>query len=457
MFPILHRPSFDRMVHDLYSAKHLGPESMESLTQLHLVLSLGYCFEDQHDPQYRHDHQIDSLQRANKCAILIPHRRDGLVGVQTLGLKAYAYMMLRQRTEAMQVTSEAIMRATQCGLHIDGKVANGQFLVVEMRRRVFWCVFAFHVFHSALHGLPRSLHESDITISEPSDVDDEYLTDDEVLPSISRRTRIHRFIGMCRLTRLLSRTLDTLWLRHARKNVSTQIEQMNRMCCEHLLDQLNYSFTEIPNDLPESATGREELAIEASWAKEQLQYHYIRWLIQQPGVSLSTSDPTSAACLQASCEAAAALLAAADCDRRIWAYLDVVPSVHPTMIFIVALSPILHTTLLRKHSGDGPSHANLELRDLIACQSALRALNAQAVDYSDHVRQELLRKIMIKTYGEASVVLGKSIAVCSSSLPEKISSDVLCRSEFSRTPTICRFAHARAGILSPRTTSPCLP
>lgn len=54
-------------------------------------------------------------------------------------------------------------------------------------------------------------------------------------------------------------------------------ETQNRLCCDHLLDQLDFSFDETPDDLPHpESTDPRELAILASYANEQLLYYYIR-------------------------------------------------------------------------------------------------------------------------------------------------------------------------------------
>lgn len=61
------------------------------------------------------------------------------------------------------------------------------------------------LFNSTLEGLPRTLHESDITISDVDDIDDDHLTTKAVLESVPGRTKIHRFVSANRLLRLLSR------------------------------------------------------------------------------------------------------------------------------------------------------------------------------------------------------------------------------------------------------------
>lgn len=226
-FPILHRPSFQAVVDELYNAESITTDSFEQLSQFYFCLSVGHCFDLSRERQERIRDQIRNLEIGCRCHFTTLHtRRDGLTRIQTLALQAYALIMLRQRSEALRLSAMANMKALECGLHHDGTQHSGNPLETEMRRRVFWCVFMLHLFGSSFLGLPRALHEADITISEPSDIDDEFLTSTKVLSAIPGRTKMHRFVNVCRLIRILSRTVDVLYTHNKRKHASTRIEQM---------------------------------------------------------------------------------------------------------------------------------------------------------------------------------------------------------------------------------------
>lgn len=231
VFPILHRPSFQAAVEELYSRQPMNVGSFEHLAQFYFCLSVGYCFDLSRARDERIRDQIRTLETGRRCHFTTLHtRREGLTRLQTIGLQAYALIMLRQRSEALRISAIANTKALEIGLHHDGNRFAGNPLDTEMRRRVFWCVFMLHLFTSAFLGLPRTLHEADITIAEPSDIDDECLRTTRVLNAVPGRTKIHRFVTVCRLIRILSRTLDVLYSHNKRKHASTRIEQMVCAC-----------------------------------------------------------------------------------------------------------------------------------------------------------------------------------------------------------------------------------
>lgn len=372
VYPVLHRPTFKCVVNQLYATSQVDPSGFEQLAQLYFVLSIGYCFDFERDIEDRVRDQIRALQTACRCLFTTLHRkRNGLMRLQTLALHSYALLLLRQRSESVEVSATANVLALEIGLHHDGqrmsikrpsehnevladvcrwKSARNRNASARVLVRVVSSPTAhpdraaalighsiLHLCNSSLQGLPRALHEADIQIAEPSDVDDEQLTTTEIRPALPGKTKIHRFISVCRLARILSRSLDVLYTHNKRKFASTKIEQMNRICCEHLLDQLDFSFEEVPDDLPEAdSEDIEDLAMLASFVNEHLLYHYIRWLIHRPGLALPRHESQFAACLQNATEAASALLRTSSRYSKVLPYIKIVPGGHPLVIFAVS-------------------------------------------------------------------------------------------------------------------------
>lgn len=227
VFPVLHRPTFIEAVNRLYRTHSLQSDDYEILGQLYLALSIAHTFSQTLAKDARIREQIRNLQLACRCRYTCLHaRRDGLSRLQTLALHSYALIMLRQRSEALRLCAEANAKALECGLHHDGNHFGRNVLEMEMRRRVFWSVWMLSAFTSSLAGLPRNLHEADITVAEPSDIDDDQISENGVAEGLPGPTKIHRFISVCRLVRILSRVLDALYTTTQRKQASTRIAQM---------------------------------------------------------------------------------------------------------------------------------------------------------------------------------------------------------------------------------------
>jgi len=408
VYPVLHRSTFKGTVDHLYSLPQMDLDAFEQLAQLYFVLSIGYCFDLRRATEDRVRDQIRALETASRCHFTTLHRkRIGLARLQTLALHSYALLLLRQRSASVEVSATANVLALEIGLHHDGHRMNGNPLETEMRRRVFWCVFILHLCNSSLQGLPRALHEADIQIAEPSDVDDDQLTTTEIRQALPGRTKIHRFISVCRLARILSRSLDVLYTHNKRKFASTKIEQMNRICCEHLLDQLDFSFEEIPDDLPDDdSEDVGDLAKLGSFVNEQLLYHYIRWLIHRPGLALPRHESQFAACLQNATEAAASLLRASSRYSKVLPYIKIVPGGHPLVIFAVSLTPIYRSKLLHSNPPGKIQILNYSADDdYEACMNGIIALSRLEWNRSDSLRKSMLERMVQRVFGGSPMKL----------------------------------------------------
>ena len=142
-----------------------------------------------------------------------------------------------------------------------------------------------------------------------------------------------------------------------------------------------------------------EQAILASYANEQLLYHYIRWLIHRPGLAFSRSEPQFAGCLQTATDAACALTRTADIYKNVMPCIKCTPGCHPLTIFVASLTPLYRTALTKSKGGAVSTVAFSEDDDYQACQSGLRALTFGAWDYADQARRAQLEYLMGKVFG----------------------------------------------------------
>lgn len=101
-------------------------------------------------------------------------------------LQALIFMILFLQCSARLTTCYsyigiALRAALRMGLH---RSFATQFSPVERetRKRVFWVIRRLDIYAGAILGLPKSLSDEDIDQEYPLEVDDEYITDDKILP-----------------------------------------------------------------------------------------------------------------------------------------------------------------------------------------------------------------------------------------------------------------------------------
>lgn len=70
--------------------------------------------------------------------------------------------------------------ALRMGLHRHLPQANFTPLVTELRRRIFYFIRQMDIYCSALLGFPILLHDEDVDQQPPTEVDDEYITEEGI-------------------------------------------------------------------------------------------------------------------------------------------------------------------------------------------------------------------------------------------------------------------------------------
>ncbi len=75
----------------------------------------------------------------------------------------------------------ALRSSIRMGLH-RSVLVNFNPIEREVRKRVFWVIVKMDVYVSALLGLPITLHEDDVDQELPLEVNDEFITNEIILP-----------------------------------------------------------------------------------------------------------------------------------------------------------------------------------------------------------------------------------------------------------------------------------
>ena len=167
------------------------------------------------------------------------------------------------------------------------------------------------------------------------------------------------------------------------------------------MDQLDFSFEETPDDLPDpESSDPESLAVLASYANEQLLYHYIRWLIHRPGIALPQNDPQFAQCLQAATEAASAMVRVLVTYSAATRLIKANPACHPYTMFVAGLTPLYRSALLKAMPGTIPMLGYSAEADLEACKHTMTALASMSHDHADGVRRRVYQTLVSRVFGD---------------------------------------------------------
>lgn len=85
----------------------------------------------------------------------------------------------------------ALRAALRLGLHRN-VVANFDPIERECRKRIFWTIRNLDAYVSAMIGLPQMVSEEDIDQDVPTEVDDEYITKNEIRPQPSNQFSLQK-------------------------------------------------------------------------------------------------------------------------------------------------------------------------------------------------------------------------------------------------------------------------
>ena len=101
--------------------------------------------------------------------------------------------------------------AIRMGLHRAVRSSSNP-IEEETRKRIFWCVRKLDTYVGALLGLPQMLSDDDIDQEEPIEVDDECITEDQVLPMPPGRVSLMAgFNAHTRIVAVLSKTVKYIY------------------------------------------------------------------------------------------------------------------------------------------------------------------------------------------------------------------------------------------------------
>ncbi|PWY77873.1 hypothetical protein BO83DRAFT_334347 [Aspergillus eucalypticola CBS 122712] len=228
IWPVLMKKQFLSAFHRIFDRveahdPNLSPSDYVSLRQIFLVLSITAW--KSRSPTECNTYYLNALE----CARLTtaPENED-FPGLQSLLLTCLYLQLTRKHDEWIQISGQVVRLAQSLGLHRHSR--RFQFCAgeMELRKRIWWCVYAVDVACSIVHGLPKMIQDDDVDTDLPVDTDlDDVAATDIPLPLPGETTSTATFNLYVKLLKIFSSCLKSLYTTTKRRNGVAKITALD--------------------------------------------------------------------------------------------------------------------------------------------------------------------------------------------------------------------------------------
>ena len=185
---VVHQPTFWQSFDHLYSTppEQYTNEDAQFLPLFHSAMALGHLFgKDEQSSLYRQGYESATQQgfahfRTARQLMDIADCR-ALTSIQAVVFMILFLQSSARLSQCYAYVGVALRASLRMGLH---RAYSGNFdpVEAETRKRVFWIVRKMDIYVGAMLGLPQTLSDDDIDQDFPTEVDDEYITKEGILP-----------------------------------------------------------------------------------------------------------------------------------------------------------------------------------------------------------------------------------------------------------------------------------
>ncbi|KAK8094133.1 fungal-specific transcription factor [Apiospora hydei] len=171
MMPLLHWPTLQREVEEIYQGAGLQRMSASWLSTFFAILAGGSVFSSERHPD--RIHQAAELLEISR-SLVDPWNNDfSLDNVRTAFLTSLVLNELNLKSAAWSGLGTAVKMAQDMSLHLE--VGAPSRLEADMRRRVWWSIYILDRTMSLDMGRPSLIHDADCDVTLPEAIDDHYL------------------------------------------------------------------------------------------------------------------------------------------------------------------------------------------------------------------------------------------------------------------------------------------
>ncbi|KAK3114754.1 Gypsy retrotransposon integrase-like protein 1 [Teratosphaeriaceae sp. CCFEE 6253] len=215
---VVHLPTFWKSFDELYSKtpENYTNEDNKFLPLFHTALALGHLFCKDHQGSLDERGYENAIQQGFahfKCArqmMDIADCRD-LTSIQAVVFMILFLQSSAKLSQCYAYVGVALRSALRMGLH-RAYVGNWNPVEAETRKRVFWIVRKLDIYVGAMLGLPQTLSDEDIDQEFPLEIDDEYITEQGILPMPEGQVSLMTaFNAHTRLVQIISKIIRKVY------------------------------------------------------------------------------------------------------------------------------------------------------------------------------------------------------------------------------------------------------
>ncbi|RPB15373.1 hypothetical protein P167DRAFT_551998 [Morchella conica CCBAS932] len=181
----VHRPTFNELMDQIYQTEpgNYTENQLSFLPLLYLTLAVGCIFVNDMSIYGVESPVAEGTKyfSAGRRMIEITDCRD-IHSIQTVLMMVVFLQSSARMSTCYSFVGIALSASVRLGLHRSLPGTSFSPIEREIRKRIFWTVRKMDTYVGALLGLPKGIADEDIDQEMPAEVDDEYITEKEILP-----------------------------------------------------------------------------------------------------------------------------------------------------------------------------------------------------------------------------------------------------------------------------------
>ncbi|KAF8540519.1 fungal-specific transcription factor domain-containing protein [Trichophaea hybrida] len=378
--PILHKPTFRHMVDRVYSDKTFEPTAAQT-AMLHMVFAIVH-FQNAVNDRMKNQGQVSQsssevMERSRRhyhyAISLLYNLLSGssLEDLQAIGLILQHLRAFPKPGGSWLLSRVAVSMCLELGLHRSAKKwlydrANPNYIEIEIRKRVFWCILTLEVSLASRLGRPMSVRDGDFDVEYPERIDDDYILENEIL----KREDGVEDCAFDVAIEMFKHTTFTIQIHSTLYGVS----RPSRDKYVDLVEEIEGKLTKWKDNHPKS------LSLDSPRPERQFQaahlhswYHESRILMRHPSLDLSPSPTFTDDCIKVCVESSREILRLTDNLRSGNHYLDT--TWYGATVQLLATLTILFSVWHNRDSVK-PEEVKLVKKDMDLCMDIMGDLGS---------------------------------------------------------------------------------